>query len=364
MKKKKIALFISSLQKGGSERVMVNLADYFVKENYDTVLVTQHLANVEYELNDKVRRKFSEITAEETTGNRIQNFIRRFSKLRAIWKEEKPDVILSFIGKNNVMAILTAWGLGIPVVVSVRGEPKEEYASKGLCIAAKVLFHKAACVVMQTKESVSFFPKGIRKKTKILKNSLNPQFIRPIYQGQREKTVVAVGRIDENKNHRMLIRAFAKLADKFPDYKLIIYGNGESRNQLEDLVRNLQQQERVFMPGVINNVGEAIEKAGIFVLTSFSEGMPNTLMEAMALGLPCISTDCPCGGPGELIENGENGILIPVGDEKALTLALEKMMNEPEWANNLGKKASELQKQCNPTIVNKSWKELLESCMR
>ncbi len=189
--RKKIALYISSLRRGGAERVMANLAGYFYGEGYQVLMVT---------------------TRQELCGGRISNFKKRFSGLREIWKEEKPDVILSFIGKNNMMAILTSRGLKIPVAVSVRGEPTEEYYNKGLRLIARHLFDLADGVVLQTKRSRDFFPKRVQKKAVILRNPVHPDFFRKPFEGEREKTVVAVGRVDENKNHELLIRAFAQIA--------------------------------------------------------------------------------------------------------------------------------------------------------
>ena len=198
---KHIALFISSLRKGGSERVLVNLAEYLVGQGWRVTMVTQYQGEVEYPLPEGVRRIFSEITQEETKRSRIGNFFARLKKLRGIWKKERPDVILSFIGKNNIMALLTSAFLGIPVAVSVRGEPKEEYASRPLRILSKTLFRKAAGVILQSERAKAFFPESVRKKAVVLKNPLNPDFVRQPFDGLREKEIVAVGRVDANKNH-------------------------------------------------------------------------------------------------------------------------------------------------------------------
>ena len=364
----KIAFFISSLQKGGSERVMTNLIACFVGEGYDGVLVTQHKAETEYPLPAGIRRVLSEITEEERTSSRIGNFRRRFRKLQAIWRQERPDVILSFIGKNNCMALLTARALHIPVVVAVRGEPAEEYKSRLLKTAANLLFPRAAAVVLQTRASMDFFSPRVRKRAVILQNSLHPDFIRPVTEehmpsGEREKRIVAVGRLDENKNHRMLVEAFAPLAKEFPEYRVVIYGEGDSREALERRIGELGLDSRIRLPGVISRVADAIADAEIFVLTSYSEGMPNTLMEAMALGLACIATDCPCGGPAELIESGENGLLIPSGDTAALTEALRELMQSPDRAVRLGEKAARIQQSCHPDRVNRDWQKLLDGCI-
>lgn len=356
---KRIALFIGSLQKGGSERVMVNLAEHFHKNQYEVLLVTQYKKEVEYDLAPEIRRVYSEPASEQLQGGRLHNFIARFRTLRNIWKEYKPDVILSFLGKNNMMAISTSRFLPVKVVVSVRGEPTLEYAGKLLQAMAKFLFRFADGVVFQTKHAMEFFPKKIREKSAILPNPLNANFIRQQYKGERENVIVAAGRLDENKNHQMLIRAFANIADKYPETKLVIYGEGESRTKLEQLIQELNLTERITLPGSVSNLADRMYRARVFVLTSDTEGMPNSLIEAMALGLTVISTDCPCGGPAALIKDGENGLLIPVRDEKALTDSLIKILSDLKYADKLGDSAFEVAKEMHPDRVNSEWEKYL-----
>lgn len=364
MEKKHIAMFISSLNKGGSERVLVNLAEYFYSRGYRVTIVTQYQTENEYEIREGIRRVYSEITEEEIGSGRIGNFVKRFRKLRNIWKTEKPDLILSFIGKNNMMAILTSRFLSIPTVISVRGEPKEEYYSRFLRMAAKLLFPLADGIVLQTTASKEFFSKAVQRKSVILPNSLNPAFIREVYDGERDKQIVAVGRVDANKNHCMIIEAFASLAEQYPDYELVIYGEGELRQSLLEQVETMGLKERVHLPGSISNVAEAIYKASVFVLSSNSEGMPNTLIEAMALGIPSISTDCPCGGPQDLIESGENGILTEIDNVKMLEENLQKIISDQEFATKLSKNASKIQEKLNPDLINGKWEEYFVKIMR
>ena len=340
-KKMHIAMLIGALTKGGAERVMVNLADYFVSQGHQVTLVTQYQKENEYPLNEKVKRVISDITEEETTGNRIVNFKRRFCKLRGIWKTEKPDVILSFIGKNNMMAILTSRFLNIPVAVSVRAEPTEEYYNTWMRFAAKHLFALADGVILQTKRCFDFFPEKVRKKAVILKNPVSASFFRERFEGERENVIVAVGRIDANKNHEMLIRAFNEIANEFPEYQLIIYGEGELRKELTDLVEKLGMSERISLPGSIDQVADRIYKTRVFVLTSNTEGVPNTLIEAMLMGLTVVSTDCPCGGPADLIDHGVNGLLTPVGDVKSLQENLQYLLNDLHMCEKMGIKATE-----------------------
>ena len=354
-----IACMISSLIKGGSERVMCNLADYFVQQGHQVTLVTQYRREDEYPLNPKVKRILSQITPEEMGSSRISNFIRRFQKLRNIWKTEKPDAILVFIGKNNFMALLTAWGLHIPVVVSVRADPNQEYPNRWMRFMARHLFKKAAGVILQTRECMEFFPKAVRQKSVILHNPVNEVFFENPYEGDREHTIVTVGRIDENKNQALLLRAFARIAADYPDYQILLYGKGDQEENLKQLADNLGIADRVTFAGNVSDVAGKIKKAGVFVLTSNTEGMPNALIEAMVLGLPVIATDCPCGGPRDLIEDGVNGILTPVGDVNKMKENLQHILNDLQNALHMGQTARESTAIYREKIVYREWMEYL-----
>ena len=356
MEKKHIAFYIGSLNKGGAERVFVNLADYFVSRGYRVTMVTQYKKENEYDLPAGVDRIISDITKEEESG-RITNFIRRFTKLRRIFREISADVVLSTIGKNNFMALCANFFLPTKVVVSVVAEPTEEYPGRAMQLMAKTLFYFADGIVMQTTDAVKFFQNRLQKKCTILKNSLNPIFVRPRYEGKREREIVAVGRVDANKNHRMAIRAFTKIADRFPDSRLTIYGNGELREKLLAEIQESGMNGRIFMPGAVTDVPDRIEKSYAFVLTSFTEGMPNTLLEAMSLGLPCISTDCPCGGPKDIITDGVNGYLVPADDSDAMAARLEELLSDPVKADGMGQEAAKLQNDYRPDKVNREWEE-------
>ena len=363
MGKKKIAFYCGSLIKGGAERVFVNLAEYFYKEGYEVCMITQYKKEDEYAISPGIERVLSDLTEAETGKSRIRNFFRRFHKLRRILKTAKPDLVLTCTAKSNFMAMAASTFLKTKVVVSIVADPKMEYYTKAMRLIAKTYFRFADGIVFQTKEARAFFPKYIQKNATILSNSLNPQFIRDRYEGERKREIVAVGRLDDNKNHEMLIRAFARIADRFPAYKLTIFGDGECRGRLEALIAEEGLSERVFLPGVTADVAGNIEKAALFVLTSNTEGMPNTLLEAMALGLTVVSTDCPCGGPRELITSGENGLLIPVGEVKALAEAMDKVLSNPAEAEKMGRNAQKLQEKLKPEVTNQSWKDYFEKVL-
>lgn len=359
----KLAFYIGSLNKGGAERVFVNLAEYFQNKGYQIVMVTQYQKEDEYVLAEGIRRVISDIPPEETTGSRAVNFYRRMSRLHRIWKKERPDLVLSCVGKNNFMAVVTTMFTKTKPVVSVVGEAKEEYPNRLMKALANLLFPFASGVILQTERSKSFFSQRVSRTSVILPNSLNPLFIRERFRGEREKRIVSVGRLDANKNHEMMIRAFAGLAGRYPEYTLTIYGEGELREHLQKLIASLGLEEKVFLPGVVPDVAERIEKAALFLLVSYSEGVSNALIEALALGLPVIATDVPSGGTQELIRHGENGLIIPPGDEEALKAAMERLLSDGEYAERLGEQAHKIQERLAPERVNRQWQEYFESIM-
>ena len=394
---KHIAMYIGSLQKGGAERVMANLAVYFFEQGYKVTLVTTYLAANEYEVKhaswtrvpagapgavlvsdteenpvwinpeggekDGIKRVFSALLKSEQKG-RAYNLKARSNKLRGIFKELKPDLVLSFIGKNNIMALSTATREDIKVVVSVRADPDMEYNTLALKSGMLATFGKAAGIVVQTSGALAWFPKHIREKCTILPNSVNPSFIRKRYVGEREKTIVMVGRLDANKNQGMVMEAFKEAAsDKFEDFKLVLYGDGPDRLKLQRKAVSLGIENRVEFKGLVKHVAEHIEKAYMFILASDQEGMPNSLIEAMSLGIACISTDCPCGGPADLIQDEFNGLLVPVGDKQAMTDAIRKLLENKTLTENLGIHAANVQNKYAPDTVNQKWKEYLDRIM-
>ncbi len=361
MDHKSIAFYIGSLSRGGAERVIVNLAEFFHEQGYRVTIVTKERDTVEYSVPEGVPRILADITGDEISKSRVVNLYRRIMKLRRIWKQLQPDHIVSFIKKNNFMAIVSAAGLHIPVVVSVRSNPSREYPDKLTRFLVKILFPRTAGVVLQTQQAKAFFPKTVQKKAVILSNSLNKQFLEQTYCARRKKEIVWVGRMDENKNPKLLLEVFIKLADKYPDWVLKYVGDGPLLDDLKMMARQANYEKRIIFTGKIDAVAEAVSQASVFVLTSKQEGMPNALIEAMVLGLAVVATDCPCGGPAELIQSGENGILIPVDDAALLERALIRLMEEDIYREQIAENAKRLIETVRPDHVNQMWLNYIES---
>lgn len=356
--KRKILFYISNLTCGGAERVVCNLANYFCELNYDVVVLTDRIDEGEFELKNAVKRI---VLPSYEDGRRGQNVVKRLKDIRNVFILEHPGVVISFASKCNMKALLAGMFTGIDIIPSVRSDPHREYNGKTKELFAKFLFLSARATIFQTEKARRFFWKKTRDHSIILWNPLNNKFIKPLYEGARKNEIVSVGSLRAVKNHEMLVRAFAKISPRIPDVTLTIYGDGELREHLIKVAEECGVASQFSLPGICDDLENRIRESRVFVLSSNVEGMPNALMEAMALGLAVISTDCPCGGPAQLIESGKNGFLVPVGDVEALAEKLLLVLSNKELEDSLHEQAFLIQEKCNAEKVLKDWKMFVET---
>lgn len=350
----KLMFYINSISCGGAERVMVNLANQFAHKGHVVIFVTTYQTKQEYELFERIERK---VLLARNDYSFIKKNLKCTRDLRKIIKTELPDVLVSFMAEPNFRAICSGLGLKTKNLISVRNDPDREYPNALFKFCARFLYKFADCVVFQTKGAQNWFSKPIRKKSCIIANQVSEQFFQAT-PAEVHKDIVSVGRLAEQKNHELLIKAFAKIANKTDD-NLVIYGEGERKETLVKLVRDLQLTDRVFFPGVVSDVSGTIKFAKMFVLSSSFEGMPNALIEAMVLGLPCISTDCPCGGPRELFDNQKNGLLVPVGDENELAEKMMNLIENEELRTEIGNRAKLAATRFSPETIFKKWETVI-----
>ena len=331
---KKCMLFIPRMGGGGAERVMATIANNLCRE-HSVRIVTMTDAESFYALDERV-----EIVGLGQSINRKNKLTKLFSSvfggikvffaLRRQVKQWKPSAILSFLEESNMVAILLKMlGGKYCLAVSERNDPDERGALNRWF--ERNFYSKADVIVCQSEKVTKFFREKDRCKTVVIPNPIAADAIPPRFEGARRHTVVGVGRLDPQKNFSMLINAFSKLPDRFSDYTLEIYGGGFLEEKLQAEINTLGLQDRVFLMGVKKGVMHYISDVALYVMSSNYEGFPNALAEAMATGLPVISTDFSTGVAKDLIFE-ENGIVIPVGDEAALVAAMETMLSkEDEW---------------------------------
>lgn len=363
----KIAFHLNSLQQGGAERVVSNLANRFAKEGYEVVIATEWYGTDEFALDQKVRRVHVGLTKEDENRSRISKMLRRIWYLRRFMKKEKPDVIVAFTRGVLYRALAAGIGTGIPVVISVRTDPVGHYDKKADKLRIPLLFPHAAGCVFQTEGAKAFFAPYLQENSRIILNPLNPKYVGVPEPAVRTKDVVQSGRLVDFKNQPMLIRAFLKVHEKHPDYTLKIYGPDSkdgTKEILESIIHENHAEDFVKLMGGSNTLEKDLADAALYAFSSDWEGLPNALMEAMALGLPVVSTDCPCGGPKTLIEDGVNGLLVPIMDEKAMTDGILRLIEDRELAERLGREARKISERVNEDAVFEQWQTYLQECCK
>lgn len=352
LESKRICFLIGSMGKGGAERVISVIANAFSDKGWKVDILLLLDDTCDYNLN----RNINLIPLCKERRSRVRQLPSWLFGIRRYVKEKKPDTIVSFIARINIITLLACFGLNKRVLVSERNDPATDGRSIFVRLATYILYPLAECIVFQTNWAKSCFPTTIQNKGVIIPNPINVQVSA---SDKKEKKIVAVGRLIEQKNHSMLIEAFKKVNKVYPEYKLIIYGEGKLRETLEKQIQNIKLEKSVFLPGSVTDIHQKISDAKIFVLSSNYEGLSNALLEAMFMGLPCISTDC--AGSNEVIKNNLNGKLVPVGDGDRLATAIKELIEHDDLSIKLGEEAKETSKTFDSKNVLKKWEEILNN---
>lgn len=348
---------------GGAERATVSLANYFTNHGVDTEIITFKDCESFYPLNSKVthcRVNFDEIE-HSASLKRLLGAVKRMFKLRSFVKSRKLDIL---IGMSFSMTWYTVFATAFTKTKSIgteRNNPYKYKSTKFYTILRKLFYRLCNGYIFQTQKSASFFTDCLRESDIVIPNAI---FNETIYElkppKEREKIICAVGRLTPQKRFDLLIDAFSELSSKIPEYKMIIFGEGELRNELEAQINKLSLSDKVFLPGTNPEAVKIVNRASLFALSSDLEGMPNALMEAMAMGVPCVSTRCDMG-PEELIENNQNGILVEVGNSKQIADAIMSIIKNSEFSEKLSSNARNLIKTHSIDEISSRWLNYLYS---
>lgn len=358
VKVKRIMFVIPSLCAGGAERVVSELANEFSNIGLDVGILLVSKDAVVYDLNPAIKL----ISLEEgMKGHKwVAGMFKRCVLIRGGVKRFNPDLVLSFLSVINIYTCASLLFSRYKLIVSVRNDPGKDPPDPIKRRIRDFVYRYADGYVFQTGLARGYFPTEIREKSAIIPNPLKNDLPGP-YNGEREKRIVAVGRLEGQKNYPLLLKAYALLRNEHPDYILDIFGEGSQRACLESLTRELGVGKWVNFRGVVSNVHDLMEKASLYVLTSDYEGMPNALMEAMAMGLPCIASRCPCGGPAMLINHGENGLLFEVGDKNGLLLNMKKVLKDGDLAGKLSANAVKIKSTYRLADIARRWLAFAET---
>lgn len=360
-------LFVSrGMGIGGAQKALVFVANTCAEAGYDVTIVS--LSDTKPNLNIDSRIKVKFIGYNSDIVNRLPVYKKMYSKLNLLLKLRKcvnnarPNLVVTFMADIVRIVTLSMKGMDVPIIGSERANPLG-YSKKQLSKYGKS-YGRCTKLVFQTKKAASAFDKDILSKSVIIPNPSIPR-LNPIeaHKGQRKKIIAAAGRLHSQKRFDVLISAFNKVVEQHPDYQLHIYGEGEQRGVLQNKITELNIDDKVFLKGEHRDVFSQVNDSSMFVLSSDYEGIPNVLIEALSIGIPCISTDCDPGGPRQLLDEGHRGLLVPIGDINALADAICTYINDSELARTLGEKGKEVNSELAPEVIGEKWLKVIKSAL-
>ena len=340
---------------GGAEKVITNLANW-LSENTDNNII---LTSVEghgkpYQVNPKVI--YDSFSVNKNT-NKLKIQLQILRNTKKVLNKYKPDIGVSFYIYPMFFAQLLGLFNNTKFFYSERNDPRLEYGLIARTMRWFVM-KRADGIVFQTNDAMNYFSDEVKKKAVVIHNPVSVDETKYPLPSKTDNRMVTVGRLFPQKNHKLLINAFNKIKDLYSETILEIYGDGVLREELQNQIDNLGLQNRVFLKHSRPDVLDCIYGARLFILPSLYEGMPNTLMEAMALGIPVISSDCPCGGPRELIEDGKNGYLFKNNDLDDLIKCMKEVLDNA-YSLEICKKAKEISSIHSPDLIFKKWSEFI-----
>lgn len=362
---KKVIFVTSSLTDGGAEKVMSILASQCARMGAEVTLVALREKKQVYQISEKVN--FIQIQTKHKHS--ILKMMERCIKLRQIFKESSAKTVISFLPINSLYVMISKIGLNKKLVISERADPNISIFDKNLSLKDRLgvlIFRKmriyslADWIVFQTHDAKCCYSKKMQQKSCIIVNPLDTSVLPARYKGERNKTIVAAGRLSEEKNFSMLIEAFDKFHELYPDYKLIIYGEGKLRKELEEQITNKKLERYISMPGFVCDLANKINSSSMYISTSNHEGISNSMLEALGMGIPTIATDCPIGGSRMFVKTDNTGILIPMNECDLLVESMIRIASDFKYSNQISIGAEKLRAVLSEEEISIKWLELVE----
>lgn len=368
--KLKIVMVIPSLQSGGAEKVFTTLANGFANLGYFVNAITFD-SNPEqdfFKLDSNVFRQHLDVLeASRGPVSAIVNNVYRAKKLRGRLKKLTPDVVISFLTETNIVTLLATVNLRLstfkstlPTIICEHTNPKLCPLSFSWSALRNITYRRCSSLVVLSPEMTDFYPSKVQARTHILPNPIELPIVERLYDRSAPiDSIVSVGRLSEEKNHRLMIQAFASIASEYSELKLRLIGDGPLRPTLEEQCKELGVKNRVEFTGISAAPWKLVtQENSIFVLSSNFEGFPMALCEAMSVGLPVITTEYHAGVK-DIIDNGVNGRLVPVGSEESLVQQIKSLLNNPDERTRIAKNAMNIVTKFGKEEILKRWQSLI-----
>lgn len=349
----KILFIIPFLGYGGAEKMIAFAANTLVKQNHKVSILLYKGVPIQQIIDDKIQ-----IINDKIIDSGSFKHLKIIRQLYKKINKNRPDIIISFLTFPNFYSVIIGKLLGIPVIISERGNPYLKKGLKGNFIYN--IFNYADGAVFQTEGAKCYFGKSLQKRSCVIPNPVVKKPYRYKYNTSIDNhEIVFVARFENvQKRQDLMIEAFEIILKQYPDAKLKFYGTGEDEDMIKQLVSN-KHLNNIFFMGYTNKPEEEIVKSEVFVLTSDYEGIPNSLIEAMSVGMPVISTDCDPGGARMLIENGVNGFIVPKNNPQAIAKKIIEIFSNQELREKLSKEATKITERFTEEKIAKQWLEYI-----
>jgi len=353
----KISFLVPSLSSGGAERTVVYLSAFFFDKGHEVEIINIS-GDIFYELDKSV--KYTSLNISSNSKNvveRIVNIAKRLVSLNSHLNKVKPDAVVCLLPETAKYVLSLHKRRKFALITSERNNPELDGNNE----LKQKIFMQSDGIVFQTIRAKNWYSDSIQKKSIVIHNAVGNDFVYQVPEiSERKNKISAIGRLANQKDYPTLFKAFKKITEKHSNYSLEIFGNGPEEDKLKCLAAELGISEKVKFMGIHKDAILQIADSACYVMSSVYEGMPNALMEAMAVGLPCVSTDCP-NGPAELIISGENGLLVPVGDSDVLASAILRMIDDKPFAEACGKNARKILDTHSVELIAKQYMDYIES---
>jgi len=363
---RRLCLVISTLGAGGAERVLSTLANRWAAAGNFVTLVTLSDDNDDfYRLDERIERvALGVMQPTRRTHEAVFQNLRRVRALREAIRTSRPDVVISFMNTVNVLTLMATIGLGVPTIVSERVDPRAHPIGRAWSLLRTHWYSRAYAVVVQTRSVAECMSEAMRiRRCEVIPNPLAPALtslegrVTAQPRGTMSRTIVAMGRLVEQKGFDLLIEAFASTRPHESGWRLVIIGDGPQHTVLGSIATKLGVDDIVEFAGRIGRPEVVLRTAQIFALSSRYEGFPNALLEAMALGVACVATDCR-SGPADIIRHGVDGLLVPSEDVAALAAAIKSLMDDDVLRAELATRAIEVRERFSVDRIAAQWDAL------
>lgn len=343
---KKVVFVANRLGGGGAERILILLANSLHNQGCETIIISLNKNVQSYKTDVPV------IELDSISGKK------QVKQLRNEIKRMNPDTVVAFEYHVAIKVVAATLGIRCRLVVSERNDPHKLDAQLVKRVMRNFAYQHSDILVCQTNDAKAYFSKRIQKKSVVILNPITDKL--PEWNLENHnKTIINFCRLEKQKNIPLLLEAFSKVHEKHSDYSLAIYGSGNEEQYIQQLITDMNLSDCVSLAPFVSDIHNIAAQSAMFVSSSDFEGLSNSMLEAMAMGMPVVCTDCPIGGARMVIQNRVNGLLVPIRDKETLANAMIWMIEHPEMINQISCEAEKIKVSLSKHKIIEMWMRII-----